>query len=59
VVWDAPGCATSNVNTTVAYTQLAALICPSEGVKKPPAAPWATTNYVANDGGPGTQGQRA
>jgi len=40
-------------NTTVAYTQLAALICPSDGTKKRPAEPYGTTNYVGNMGGPG------
>jgi len=40
-------------NTTVAYIQIAALICPSDGTKKPPAAPYGTTNYVGNMGGPG------
>jgi len=40
-------------NTTVAYTQLSVLICPSDGSRKPPAAPYGTTNYVGNMGGPG------
>jgi prepilin-type N-terminal cleavage/methylation domain-containing protein/prepilin-type processing-associated H-X9-DG protein len=40
-------------NTTVAYLQLGSLICPSDGIKRPPAAPYGTTNYVGNMGGPG------
>jgi|SRR5579864_2212293 len=40
-------------NTTVGYLQLGTLICPSDGVKQRPAAPWGTTNYVGNMGGPG------
>ena len=41
-------------NTTVGYIQLAAFLCPSEDVKQRPAAPWGTTNYVGNYGGPGS-----
>jgi len=40
-------------NTTVAYIQIAGLICPSDGTKQRPAAPYGTTNYVGNMGGPG------
>ena len=41
-------------NTTVAYIQLSSFICPSDGVKRRPQAPYGTTNYVGNQGGPGT-----
>jgi prepilin-type N-terminal cleavage/methylation domain-containing protein/prepilin-type processing-associated H-X9-DG protein len=40
-------------NTTVAYAQLNVLLCPSDGSNKRPAAPYGTTNYVGNMGGPG------
>lgn len=40
-------------NTTVAYMQLATLICPSDGSRRAPAYPYGTTNYVGNMGGPG------
>jgi len=40
-------------NTTVAYLQIGTLICPSDGNKRAPAAPYGTTNYVGNMGGPG------
>jgi prepilin-type N-terminal cleavage/methylation domain-containing protein/prepilin-type processing-associated H-X9-DG protein len=40
-------------NTTVEFTQLAALICPSDGTVIRPQAPWGATNYVGNQGGPG------
>jgi len=40
-------------NTTVAYTQLAALLCPSDGARQKPSPPYGTTNYVGNVGGPG------
>jgi len=40
-------------NTTVAYLQIATLICPSDGSKRRPATPYGTTNYVGNMGGPG------
>ena len=41
-------------NTTVGYLQLGAFLCPSEDVKQRPAAPWGTTSYVGNYGGPGS-----
>ena len=44
------------VNTTVAYTQLSVLLCPSDGISKPTNPPWATLDYVGNQGGPGTFG---
>ena len=40
-------------NTTVAYLQIGTLICPSDGNRRAPAAPYGTTNYVGNMGGPG------
>jgi prepilin-type N-terminal cleavage/methylation domain-containing protein/prepilin-type processing-associated H-X9-DG protein len=40
-------------NTTVMNLQLATLVCPSDGVKRPPANPYGGTNYVGNYGGPG------
>jgi prepilin-type N-terminal cleavage/methylation domain-containing protein/prepilin-type processing-associated H-X9-DG protein len=46
-----PGYVTGN--TTVCYTQLAALICPSDGTGVRPQTPWGATNYVGNQGGPG------
>jgi len=39
-------------NSTVCYTQLAALLCPSDGAKRP--ANYGTHNYISNFGGPGT-----
>jgi prepilin-type N-terminal cleavage/methylation domain-containing protein/prepilin-type processing-associated H-X9-DG protein len=43
----------SQGNTTVAYSQIATLICPSDGLRIPPSKPYGTTNYVGNMGGPG------
>jgi len=40
-------------NTTVAYLQLSTLICPSDGTRLRPQAPYGATNYVGNQGGPG------
>jgi prepilin-type N-terminal cleavage/methylation domain-containing protein/prepilin-type processing-associated H-X9-DG protein len=40
-------------NTTVAYSQLKVLICPSDGIKLTPNSPYGATNYVGNQGGPG------
>jgi prepilin-type processing-associated H-X9-DG protein len=40
-------------NTTVGFTTLAAFLCPSDGVTRPPQAPWGCTNYHGNYGGPG------
>ena len=39
--------------STVGYTQLAVLLCPSDGLTTPPLAPWATKSYNGNFGGPG------
>ncbi len=44
------------VNTTVAYTQLSVLLCPSDNTRQPTNPPWATLDYVGNLGGPGTFG---
>jgi prepilin-type N-terminal cleavage/methylation domain-containing protein/prepilin-type processing-associated H-X9-DG protein len=41
-------------NTTAGYTQMSYLLCPSESVKLRPGTVWGTTNYVNNQGGPGT-----
>jgi prepilin-type N-terminal cleavage/methylation domain-containing protein/prepilin-type processing-associated H-X9-DG protein len=43
---------TQLANSTVAYTGLAALICPSDNQKARPNPPWAPTNYMGNYGGP-------
>jgi prepilin-type N-terminal cleavage/methylation domain-containing protein/prepilin-type processing-associated H-X9-DG protein len=40
-------------NLTVAYTQLATLLCPSENIAGRPQPPMAGLNYVGNYGGPG------
>jgi prepilin-type N-terminal cleavage/methylation domain-containing protein/prepilin-type processing-associated H-X9-DG protein len=40
-------------NTTVAYANLSVLICPSDGTKIAPSAPYGATNYFGNLGGPG------
>jgi len=49
---DPNGAAT--INTTVGYTQIATLLCPSESVAQRPSPPWGTLNYVGNWGGPGS-----
>jgi len=41
-------------NTTVAYLQIGSFICPSDGNKRAPNTPYATSNYVGNMCGPGT-----
>ncbi|MDR3638032.1 MAG: DUF1559 domain-containing protein [Isosphaeraceae bacterium] len=38
--------------TTAGYNQLAVLLCPSENQKQRPGAPWGTSSYVGNYGGP-------
>jgi len=49
----APGCPTTWLaNTTVGYSQLATLICPSDGSDKRTAAPWGSLGYMGNYGGP-------
>jgi len=40
-------------NDTIIAIQLATLICPSDGTRQKPQAPWGVTNYVGNMGGPG------
>jgi prepilin-type N-terminal cleavage/methylation domain-containing protein/prepilin-type processing-associated H-X9-DG protein len=39
-------------NSTIAYTALKALSCPSDNQLIRPASPWAPTNYMGNNGGP-------
>jgi prepilin-type N-terminal cleavage/methylation domain-containing protein/prepilin-type processing-associated H-X9-DG protein len=39
-------------NTTVAVTQLAALLCPSESIQERPSGYYGTLNYASNSGGP-------
>jgi prepilin-type processing-associated H-X9-DG protein len=46
---------TTNINSTVGYTQVAAYLCPSDGVAQRPGPPWGALNYVGNNGGPGEQ----
>jgi prepilin-type N-terminal cleavage/methylation domain-containing protein/prepilin-type processing-associated H-X9-DG protein len=48
------GNALGMANTTVVYSALPTLACPSESQKVRPLPPFAPTNYVANHGGPGT-----
>jgi len=40
-------------NDTLIAIQLSVLICPSDGTRTRPQAPWGVTNYVGNQGGPG------
>jgi len=40
-------------NSTVGYTAVASLLCPSEDQAQRPAAPWAPLSYHGNMGGPG------
>lgn len=51
--WDDPS-GKNVVNSTVFYTQIASLLCPSESAKQRPQPPQATMNYVGNWGGPGS-----
>jgi len=48
---------TDNANTTVGYSLVATLICPSEDSTDRPAPNWAPSNYAANVSGPGTISQ--
>ncbi len=41
-------------NSTVAYTGLGGLLCPSDNQKARPNYPWAPMNYAGNMGGPGS-----
>jgi prepilin-type N-terminal cleavage/methylation domain-containing protein/prepilin-type processing-associated H-X9-DG protein len=43
-------------NDTIIAMQLSVLICPSDGTRQRPQAPWGSTNYVGNMGGPGQLG---
>ncbi len=40
-------------NTTVAYLQLSVFICPSDGTRLRPQAPYGALSYMGNQGGPG------
>jgi prepilin-type N-terminal cleavage/methylation domain-containing protein/prepilin-type processing-associated H-X9-DG protein len=40
-------------NTTVAYLQLSTFICPSDGTRVRPQAPYGAISYMGNQGGPG------
>jgi prepilin-type processing-associated H-X9-DG protein len=53
-IYDPSTSGSATINSTVAYVQLGMLLCPSDGVTKPTNAPWGTTDYVGNVGGPGT-----
>jgi len=48
---------TDGANTTVGYSFVATLLCPSEDKTDRPASPWAPSNYAANVGGPGAISQ--
>ena len=45
---------TNGANTTVGYSLLPTLLCPSDNITARPANPWAPLNYHANVGGPGS-----
>jgi prepilin-type N-terminal cleavage/methylation domain-containing protein/prepilin-type processing-associated H-X9-DG protein len=49
-----PGCGAATINTTVGYSQLGTILCPSESVKQRVSGNWATISYMGNWGGPGT-----
>jgi len=53
-VWDT-GVAAANfrANTTVGYTQVGFLLCPSDGTGSRPVDPFGTKSYNCNLGGPG------
>jgi prepilin-type N-terminal cleavage/methylation domain-containing protein len=40
-------------NTTVVYSNISSLLCPSDNQKQRPLNPFAPTNYTGNHGGPG------
>ncbi|MHB1561707.1 MAG: DUF1559 domain-containing protein [Isosphaeraceae bacterium] len=40
-------------NTTIVYSAISVLLCPSDSQKQRPNNPWAPTNYCGNHGGPG------
>ena len=50
------GAGTGYSNTTVAFSKVSILLCPSESQQGLPRAPHAATNYVGNYGGPGVSG---
>jgi prepilin-type N-terminal cleavage/methylation domain-containing protein/prepilin-type processing-associated H-X9-DG protein len=52
-LWDPGGSGAVTINSTVGYTQVNGLLCPSETNKAQPIAPFATLNYFGNLGGPG------
>jgi prepilin-type N-terminal cleavage/methylation domain-containing protein/prepilin-type processing-associated H-X9-DG protein len=43
----------SVLNTTMGYSAISSLICPSETIRVRPFAPWAPLSYRGNHGGPG------
>jgi prepilin-type processing-associated H-X9-DG protein len=43
----------SVLNTTVGYSAISSLICPSESTRVRPDSPWAPLTYRGNHGGPG------
>ncbi len=43
-----------SVNTTVGFSAISVLLCPSDNQKARPNNPWAPTNYLGNYGGPAT-----
>ena len=45
--------ADNGINTTVTFSAIPTMMCPSDNQKVRPNQPWAPTNYVANHGGPG------
>jgi prepilin-type N-terminal cleavage/methylation domain-containing protein/prepilin-type processing-associated H-X9-DG protein len=48
-MWTDP---TQLLNTTVSYSGIAVLLCPSDSQKVRPNPPWAPSNYKGNYGGP-------
>ncbi|WP_435020411.1 DUF1559 domain-containing protein [Tundrisphaera sp. TA3] len=53
-VWDTSVAAANfRANTTVGYTQLGMLLCPSDGTSLRPIDPYGTKSYHSNIGGPG------
>jgi prepilin-type N-terminal cleavage/methylation domain-containing protein/prepilin-type processing-associated H-X9-DG protein len=51
----APDCCGNNIgpNTTVDFTAISVLLCPSDNQKQRPNNPWAPMSYAGNGGGPG------
>jgi len=53
-VWDTSVAAANyKANTTVGYTQIGTLLCPSDGTTSRPIDPYGTKSYHSNIGGPG------